>query len=305
MIGAGLVAGCSGSSTKPSATLTSLTVDGARTLTEGESVTLSATAHYADGSSQAVTSGVSWASDDVRIATVDARGVVTAISAGQSQIRATFNTVSGTTAVRVNAAPRSVSGKVHESFPTESVAIAGATVTAVGADGATVSATTDASGAFTLNLVPGVAQVTVAAAGYETATTNADVTRGTVSLALVPVLREVNESFDYVPYPGSPTPVAARTFRFAVHHAGTLHAAFTNSNELASAQADTCIDVRDSANHVLGHTNGQYDNFPRPIDLIVPPDVYTVVFTSCNVNGYSNWRPEDMTRWSGEVKHPN
>ena len=137
MIGAGLVAGCSGSSTKPSATLTSLTVDGARTLTEGESVTLSATAHYADGSSQAVTSGVSWASDDVRIATVDARGVVTAISAGQSQIRATFNTVSGTTAVRVNAAPRSVSGKVHESFPTESVAIAGATVTAVGADGST------------------------------------------------------------------------------------------------------------------------------------------------------------------------
>jgi hypothetical protein len=299
-----LVSACGESPTKSSPAVASLTIDGARSLVEGETLTLTATAHLSNGAAEPVSTGLTWVSDDPRVATIDARGVVTAVSAGQSQIRATFSSVSATTAVRVTAAPRSVSGKVHESFPTESVAVAGATVSAVGADGATASATTDASGAFTMRLVPGAARLTVAAAGYETSSTSAEVTAGDLSLSLVPVLREVTESFDYV-YPRPSQFINARTFRFNVHRAGSLNARFTQSYELASAQASTCIEVRDSGNRVLAHADGQYDNPAGPIELAVVPGIYTVVFSSCNQWGYANWHPETMAAWGGAVKHPN
>jgi hypothetical protein len=299
-----LVSGCGGSPAKPSPaqTAASLTIGGARSLVEGESLTLVATVSWSSGGTEVVSNGVTWVSDDPRVASVDPRGVVTALSTGQSLIRATFNSVSGTTPVRVTAAPRAVSGKVHESLPTETVVVAGAIVTAVGADGATGSAVTDASGAFTLRLVPGIAQVTVAASGYETNTTSVDVSSGDLSLALAPVLREVRETFDEI-YPPPPSLIDARTFHFNAHHSGMVSAVFTQSWESASAMAHTCIEIRDADGRVLAQSRGFYDIWAGAINLAIVPGMYQVSFWSCNP--YGPTPVVSMAGFGGEVKHPN
>jgi hypothetical protein len=298
------MAACGKAPVQPSATVavTSVTVEGAHSLAEGNTLTLTATVHWSNGVTAAATSGVSWVSDDPRVATVDARGVVTAVKAGQSQIRATFDSVSGSTALQVTAVAVRVSGKVHESAPTEDVGVAGATVTAVGADGAGVSAVTDASGAFTLNLVPGVAQFSVAAPGYETATASVDTTAGSLSLPLVPVLQEMRESFDTISPPPAQV-IDSRTFPIKVHRAGEIVVAYTKSYDLASAQAFTHLEVRDASNRVLAQTAGAYDAWAPPIRVSVAPGAYVVKFFTANP--YDGTAAVSLAGFGGEVKHPN
>ena len=72
-----------------------------RTLTVGQTVTLSATARDAGGS---VISGapITWSSSDAAIATVSSSGVVSAVGAGTATITATSGTASGTATITVN-----------------------------------------------------------------------------------------------------------------------------------------------------------------------------------------------------------
>ena len=246
---------------------------------------------------------MTWVSDDPRIASVDQRGVVTALAPGEGRIRATVNTVSGTTALRILAGLRLLNGVVHESRPTEQNNIAGATVTAVDAAGNSQSAVADGSGRFTLRLTPGIAQITAAAPGYETATTSADIVTGTelLSLSLPPVLREVRASFAIDP--ASPV-IDQRRFRIYVHHTGELRAEYTSGgSQAASTYFYICIDVRDEGNRVLAQSRGFYDLVPRPIRLQIVPGVYDVKFSACYPSGGPG--VVNIAGFAGAVKHPS
>jgi len=69
--------------------LTNLSVSAARkNLEPSETLKLTATAKYADGSETEVTDGLRWSSSNTRVATVDERGEVKALQAGTTKIRA-------------------------------------------------------------------------------------------------------------------------------------------------------------------------------------------------------------------------
>jgi hypothetical protein len=300
-----LLPACSGSTpnttTQPSRVVESLTISGARTLVEGERVTLVVTVKWSTGATETPASGVTWVSDDARIATVDQQGVVTAVTAGEARIRATFSSVTGTIAFRVSGAPRAVTGAVHESFPTEKTIVAGATVTGVDSEGNKDTAVTDASGRFTLRLVPGTALLTVSASGYDTLIANADLS-AELSVSLVPGMRVVREGFDYI-YPPPANFIESRTFRFNVHRTGDIRAGFGPSWESASAQAHTCLEIRDSGNRTLAQARGQYDISAGPISVTVQPGIYEVKFSSCTPFG----GPPivSLAGFGGEVTHPS
>ena len=226
---------------------------------------------------------------------------MTALAAGEGRIRATLNAVSGTTGLTVRARRRTVSGIVHESFPTEATAIRGARVSATEASGSVQSVVTDAEGRFTLVDVSTNARLAVEAPGYESAAVAQDPGSASLSVALVPALREVRESFDYIT-PRQTAHIPQHRFHVAVHHAGELRAEFTNSSQLASAQAFTCLEVRDATNRVLWHSRGQYNIPAFPARLVVTPGYYDVSFYSCGSPGFTQ---VSMVGFAGAIKHPS
>ena len=225
---------------------------------------------------------------------------MTALAAGEGRIRATLNAVSGTTGVTVRARRRTITGIVHESFPTEGTVIRGARVIATEVSGSVQSVVTDAEGRFTLLEVSTNARLAVEAPGYESAAIAQDAAGAVLSVALAPALREIREGFEYI----SPRPaeiITERRFRVAVHHDGELRAAYTSSYDSASAQAFTCLEVRDAANRVLSSGQGQYDLAAPPIRLAVKPGSYDVRFYGCGGIGLGS----NMAAFSGEIKHPS
>lgn len=70
----------------------------------GGTLQLTATGAYSDGSTQNITSGVTWSSSNTDVATINGSGVASALAAGSSTITATLNGVSGTVALTVAAA---------------------------------------------------------------------------------------------------------------------------------------------------------------------------------------------------------
>jgi Big-like domain-containing protein len=93
-----------GSSTpaSPSATLASITVSGATSLTTaGQQGQLTATAHYSDGTTQDVTASATWQSSNGGIATVSASGAVTAVGSGTVTITVTYQGKSATFGVTI------------------------------------------------------------------------------------------------------------------------------------------------------------------------------------------------------------
>jgi hypothetical protein len=307
LVAAALTSGCSESTppAAPAPMAESLSITGGRSLTEGETVNLVATVRWSTGQTETVTDRVSWTTDDPRIATVDGRGVVTAVAVGEGRIRASFSPVNSTLSIAVSSGPATVTGRLSESRPTEFVMVGGATVTAVDAAGRTESAVTDAGGRFAVRLIPGLARITVTARGYETMMTSADVARsGTdLSLGVTPELREIRNGFSI---DRSALPIVAqRTFRADVHHAGELRAAYSGSNTSASAQRHTCLEVRRrSDNRVIAATRGDYDIPAGPIQVqVVAGESYEVKFYSCNPFG-----PDvivSMASFGGEIKHPS
>lgn len=93
------------------ATLTSVTVAApATTLESGQTLQLTATAHYSDGKSAALTSGVTWSSSRPTVATVDASGLVTGAGTATDAtvISAAFGGKSGTAALTVTYVLKSI-----------------------------------------------------------------------------------------------------------------------------------------------------------------------------------------------------
>jgi hypothetical protein len=91
-----MVAGCSGTPTLPSATITSLSITGSppsvgATSQYAASVLLASTSTVED-----VTTLATWQSADTTIATVSKNGVVTGVKAGSTNLTATYNGTSVT-----------------------------------------------------------------------------------------------------------------------------------------------------------------------------------------------------------------
>ncbi len=72
-------------------------------LAAGQTIQLQATGVFGDGTSQNVTSLVTWSSNNLAAATVDASGLVTAVTAGQATITAASGSVSATASITVTA----------------------------------------------------------------------------------------------------------------------------------------------------------------------------------------------------------
>ena len=77
--------------TKEAAPLKSLTIDPlSLNLSTGQSKNLTLTATYTDNTTENVTDAANWKSSDVKIATVDSKGMVTAVAKGTATITASF-----------------------------------------------------------------------------------------------------------------------------------------------------------------------------------------------------------------------
>ena len=74
---------------------------GDKTLSAGQSTSLTVTGHYSDGSAKDLTSSATWNSSNTSIAAVDADGKVSAKGEGSATITATVGSISGTSAITV------------------------------------------------------------------------------------------------------------------------------------------------------------------------------------------------------------
>jgi len=160
-----------GSSSTPSApsnpTLTSLAVSG-NTPAIGSSSQFTATANFSNGTNQNVTAQATWQSSSASVAIVSAAGLVTAVHSGESDIRATYQSLSGTLHISVAAAPRfTLLGVVSQTGSANPVVSAFVSVL----DGANAgrSTTTDGNGYYSLgDLMPGSFTLEAFKTGYTT-----------------------------------------------------------------------------------------------------------------------------------------
>lgn len=169
-----LAAGCgakSASPTAPAPTTSSLQVVAEQKLMEvGGEQRLSAHAVMSDGSTSALTSGLTWKSSDRTILDVTSDGVVTAVSAGEATVSLSWNGFTGTTLLR-NQQTRSgvfVHGRVRE-FQTGNL-LAGASVQFEGLP----AVSTNAEGAYSIWLnAPGHSTVRVSSRYQQVIVTSA------------------------------------------------------------------------------------------------------------------------------------
>ncbi len=129
-------AGCGGGggtspTPTPTPTVVSLSVTPAAVSAQAGAAAaqFTATATMSNASTQAVTGQAAWISSNTQVATVSASGAATPLSAGDADIRATYQGATATarlTVTPVTSTPPSISGRVRDR--TTSAAISGATV---------------------------------------------------------------------------------------------------------------------------------------------------------------------------------
>ncbi|HAS55300.1 MAG TPA: hypothetical protein DCS42_14830 [Nitrospiraceae bacterium] len=97
------IMGCGGSGASP--VLVSLTIAPAdSSITLGATQQFTATGTYSDGSTQDLTSSVTWTSSDTTVAPIDSAGLATSAGAGSTTIKATSGNISGSTSLTVTPA---------------------------------------------------------------------------------------------------------------------------------------------------------------------------------------------------------
>jgi len=99
----------------------------------GQSVQLTASVVRSDGTRSDATTSATWQSSDAAVATVSTAGLLTAIGFGDAEVTATVESVRGTAHVAVvRSTPPPIryelTGVVHESAPTTTTPVSGATV---------------------------------------------------------------------------------------------------------------------------------------------------------------------------------
>ena len=154
----------------------------------GDTAQFQATALLANGASRTVTALSTWDSTDTNVATVTREGVVTVVAAGEVDIRATYQGVTGSKRLTVAAAPTappgppapatfSVSGTIKDAAG--GTPLAGATVTVKNAPAFALS---DAKGQYRVNgMRAGTITLRVVKAGYEAVETPVAVAGDTVA----------------------------------------------------------------------------------------------------------------------------
>ncbi len=164
-----------GSPTTPTPTVTSVTVSGTGSLKVGETSQMSATAHYSNSTQQSCSASATWQSSNTSVASVSSGGMITALAAGETDIRATFQSTTGSTKVTVAAATFALTGTVRED--PGGAAIADAKVEILGGANAGKSATTDTAGSYRITgVAPGTFTVRASKAGFESSERGANVT---------------------------------------------------------------------------------------------------------------------------------
>ena len=192
-----LLAACAGGSSSatapspvvstPSApAVTSIAVSGSSPLV-GATTHFSATATLSDATTQSLTNLASWSSSNSRVATVSASGEVTGVAAGDADITATYQTISGKARVTIaRPAPSTftISGTLKDG--TSGAVMPRVLIEAVDRTGTTRSMKSDDSGGYAFSgVVPGAVTLAIATNGYEPLTQTVNVSADTrVDLAL-------------------------------------------------------------------------------------------------------------------------
>jgi hypothetical protein len=157
--------------TPPPPTITGLTITGAGGGNPGQTAQLAANASFSDGSSQIVTTQAVWTSTNASIATVSPAGVITFVAIGESDIRATYASMSANARVTVVAAPlprHNLTGVVTDA-DRRGVGLAGARVEVTDGPDAGRATTTAADGSYTLtNLTEGTFTLRISLRDYDT-----------------------------------------------------------------------------------------------------------------------------------------
>jgi trimeric autotransporter adhesin len=102
-----LLSACGGGGLKPPAPKTLshiLVTPGGPAIGKSKTLQLSATGSYSDGTAQDLTKVASWATSQVSVAMVNATGAVTGMAAGTAQISASYQGISGSDTVNIQAA---------------------------------------------------------------------------------------------------------------------------------------------------------------------------------------------------------
>jgi hypothetical protein len=88
----------------PAPTVTAVRIDGASSVSEGETVQLKAMAEGSQGAAQDVTTQATWRSSDPAVATVSATGLVTGVRTGTADISAAYQGQTGRRSLAIGAA---------------------------------------------------------------------------------------------------------------------------------------------------------------------------------------------------------
>jgi hypothetical protein len=199
--------GGSSTPTTPTPTISGVIVTGpASTAKPGDSAQFTATASLSNGTTQTVTNQATWQSSNTSVATVSSSGLVTMTSVGEVDIRATYQSVTGSAHVTVStpAPPTpsafSVCGSVKED--TGSAPVAAATVAV---KDTSLSTTSDSVGQYCVNGV-GAGRITLRASksGYDIA--ERDITVSGNMTADIPMHRQSSPTPTPSPSPPAPHP---------------------------------------------------------------------------------------------------
>jgi hypothetical protein len=238
------------------ATVTSLAISAPpASLRAGDTHQLTATATFSNGQTATTGFTVTWSTSDANVATVSGNGLVTAKADGRATISAAVNTISASADFLIRGG-RTLTGIVTETAPTTSVMVAGARVTVTDGLYAGISATTDASGAFTLEEVNGVVNLRISAPHFDDALVTADTAAtGPLTVRLLPAARTVTDvaesghGFKSVP---------TVTMTFDMHRSGRVDLSLYASLSPGGDAGGFCGDIHDEAGTLVWSGRGGF-----------------------------------------------
>ena len=160
--------------TNPTVTVTTVTVSGTAVFDRpGDAAQFAAMATFSNGTTQNVTGDTTWQSADSGVAAVSQTGLVSAVAAGDVDIRASYRMVTGTLRVRVNqpgpGAPQTFTlcGSIQDDTP-ENLPVRGAVVQIREGVNSGRGIESDDAGKYCLaSLQGGAFKITISKTGYE------------------------------------------------------------------------------------------------------------------------------------------
>jgi hypothetical protein len=235
-----LAAGCGKDSPSPTSptpnapTVSSVAVTGCQ---QAQGFQCVATATLSSGATQNVTASAQWTSTNIAVATINAAGVLAPLQSGQTDIRATYQGVSGTASLNVTinsqAATYTLQGVVSQSAPSTSTPVAGARVEVVDGPNAGRTVQTDGNGFYALTgLATGAFTLRTTHPDYQSTDRPVSVSRDTtLNVTLRPTPRQLDDTYTGQISGGESTTCSDGTFNkpcrrilLPIHNDGALSA---------------------------------------------------------------------------------